>query len=108
MRIIWSCYENDFLFSEGLLLKMLSGVEIPDDHFTFSICTDEIFIVAVYENTRDSADVMTWESFLESTWLHVNFDNATIIESKHTEVTTFSHENRCDLAVLFWEKNKKQ
>ena len=87
---------------------MLSGVEIPDDHFTFCICSDEIFIVAVYENTSDRGGMMTSESLLESTWLHVNFDNTTIIESKHTEVTTFSHENRCDLAVLFWEKNKKQ
>jgi len=46
---------------------MLSGVEIPDDHFTFCICTDEIFIVAVYENTSDRGGMMTSESLLEST-----------------------------------------
>ena len=104
MRIIWSSDENDLLLTEGLLLEMLSGIEIPDDHFTFCICTDEIFIVAVHEDTRDRGGMMTWEGFLERTRLHVYFDYAAIIETKHTEITAFRHENGCDLAVLFWKK----
>ena len=59
MGIIRSCDQNDFLFTEGLLLEVLSGVEIPYDHFTFCICTNEIFIVAVYEDTRDRAGMVT-------------------------------------------------